>query len=102
VSGEVWLDGRRRGEPLGKPVSDALRDTLGPDQRRPSATSFTPGAVLPTDYDAFLLSVKPYDPATDGQFVDLIGRLRIVLVYASLHGEQSTVDWARDSDAPET
>ena len=65
VSGEVWLDGRRRGEPLGKPVSDALRDTLGPDQRRPSATSFTPGAVLPTDYDAFLLSVKPYDPATD-------------------------------------
>ena len=74
----------------------------GPDQRRPSATSFTPSAVLPTDYDAFLLSVKPYDPATDGQFVDLIGRLRIVLVYASLYGEQSTVDWARDSDAPQT
>ena len=101
VSGEVWLDGRRRGEPLGKPVSDALRDTLQPDQRRPSATSFTPGAVLPTDYDDFLLSVKPYDPATDGR-VDLIGRLRIVLIYASLYGEQSTVDWARDSDAPQT
>ena len=79
ISGQAWLDDHRRPDPFGKPVMDALRDELSVGQRRPSASSFTPGAVLPTDYDAFLLSVDPFDPASDHEFVQFIGRLRIPL-----------------------
>ncbi len=98
ISGEVWINGQRRPEPFGRPVIDATRDELGPDQRRPSASAFTPGGVLPTDYDTFLLSVDPYNPDTDREFVDLIGRLRIIIVYGSLYGEQAILDWTRDGD----
>ena len=94
VSGEMWLDGHRRQEEFGKPVTDAVRDELGNEQRRPSATTFSPGAVLAADHDAFLLSVNPYDPVVDHAFVDLIGRLRIVIVHASLYGEEHVVDWS--------
>lgn len=94
VSGEVWLNGRRREEAFGKPVIDAVRDELGTAHRRPSAATFTPGAVLASDYDAFVLSVTPYDPDIDNAFVDLLGRLRIVIVYASLYGDENVVEWS--------
>ena len=92
-AGEVWLDGRRRDEPFGKPVIDALRDALDPGQRRPSAVTFSEGAVLSTDYEAYLLSVVPYDKVDDAEFADLIGRLRIVIEYASLYGDRAVLDW---------
>ena len=95
VSGEVWLDGRRRDEAFGRPAIDAVRDELGAQQRRPSATTFSPGAVLATDYSAFMLSVHPYDKNNDSAFVDLIGQLRIIIVYASLYGDENVVDWSR-------
>jgi hypothetical protein len=95
VSGEVWLDGRRREEAFGKPVIDCVRDELGAEQRRPSATTFSPGAVLAKDCEAFLLSVNPFDPDVDSAFVDLLGRLRIEIVYASLYGDQNAVEWSR-------
>jgi hypothetical protein len=96
ISGEVWLDGHKRPEPFGRPAIDALRDDLSANQRRPSATTFTPGAVLPSDYDAFILSVDPFDSDGDTELVDLLGRLRIVLVYASLYGDQERLEWSRD------
>jgi hypothetical protein len=76
-------------------VIDTIRDDLGAGQRRPSATSFTPGAVLATDYDAFVLSVDPYDPDEDAEFVDLIGRLQIIIVYASLYGDRDVLESSR-------
>ena len=97
ISGEVWLNGQKRKEPFGRPTFEAVREALGPGQRRPSATTFSPGVVLPAGYDTFLLSVTPYDPDRDGEFVELLGRLRIRLVYASLYGETEVVDWSRDA-----
>ena len=93
VSGEVWLDGQQRRKAFGRSAFDAVRDELGEGSRRPSATTFSPGAVLPTDYDAFLLGVDSYDPDRDGELADLIGRLRIVLTYASLYDEEKVVQW---------
>jgi hypothetical protein len=43
------------------------------------------------------LSVDPFDPDHDGEFVDLLGQLRIVIVYASLYGDEDVVDWSRGS-----
>ena len=97
VSGEIWLEGRKREEPFGRPVIDALRDPLGPGQRRPSATTFSPGAVLSADYDEFLLGLHAYDPAQDAEFVELLGSVRIRLVYASLYGETHVATWSRDA-----
>jgi hypothetical protein len=94
ISGSIWLDGHKREEPFGKPVIDALRDELSAAQRRPSASTFTPGAVLVTDYNEFVLSVDPFDPAADQEFVKLIGRLRIVITYASLYGDKAVLDWS--------
>jgi hypothetical protein len=93
ISGVIWLDGRKRDEPFGRLVIDALRGELSAAQRRPSAATFTPGAVLAKDYDAFLLSVDPFDRAKDNEFVELIGRLRIVITYASLYGDKAVLDW---------
>lgn len=94
VSGEVWLDGRKCDEPFGKPVIDGLRDELSAGQRRPSAVTFSAGAVLATDYDSFLLSVEPYDRDEDAEFARLIWRLRIVIVYESLYGDRDVLDWS--------
>lgn len=87
------LDGRKRSEPFGRPVIDALRDSLSPGQRRPSAETIPAGAVLSTDYQAYLLSVVPYDKVGDAELADLIGRLRIVIEYASLYGDGAVLDW---------
>ena len=95
ISGTVWLDGVERSEPFGKPVIDALRDVLSERQSRPSASTFTAGTVLAKDYDAFLLSVDLYDPDIDGEFVELLGRLRIRISYASLYGDEDVVEWWR-------
>lgn len=94
ISGLIWLDGRKREEPFGKPVIDALRDELSAAQRRLSASTFTPGAVLATDHNEFVLSVDPFDPATDQEFVKLISRLRSVITYASLYGDKAVLDWS--------
>ena len=94
ISGEIWLDGRRREEPFGRPVIDAVRAELGAAQRRPSATTFGSGPVLPTGYAAFVLSVDRFHPVEDCAFVALVGRLRIVITYASLYGDKAVVDWS--------
>lgn len=66
---------------------------MGGRQRRPSAVTFPVGAILATDYDAFLLSVDPFDRDEDAELVGLIGRLRIVIVYESLYGDRDVLDW---------
>lgn len=55
------------------------------------------GAILATDDDAFLLSVDPFDRDEDAEFVGLIGRLRIVIVYESLYGDRDVLDWFSSS-----
>ena len=53
---------------------------------------------LATDYNEYLLSVAPYDPAVHADFVDLVrNRLRVRITYDSLHGGESfTVDRGPD------
>jgi len=79
-------------------VIDALRDEPGIGRRRPSASTFTPGAVLPTDYETFLLSIDAYDKVDDAAFADFIGKLEIVIEYASLYGDKKVVRWSRAGD----
>jgi len=98
LSGEVRLGGHTRPEPFGRPVIDALRDEPGIGRRRPSASTFTPGAVLPTDYETFLLSIDAYDKVDDAAFADFIGKLEIVIEYASLYGDKKVVRWSRAGD----
>ncbi|WP_225851255.1 hypothetical protein [Streptomyces sp. HPF1205] len=54
---------------------------------RPGSSVFEDGAIVPTGYDAFLLSVTAYDPTVHGDFWHLIrNRLTLILEYESLYG----------------
>ena len=89
----VAVDGRHLGE-YDLPSLDLLR---GDDRPRPSATTFSRGAILATDYDEYLLSVEGFDPGVGwhAALAELVrDRLTVEIRYESLYGEQTfIVNW---------
>ena len=89
----VWLDGKSIG-----PYSEDTSNVIRGDQRpRPSATTLTPGDVLATDYDQYILAVADFDLAVDwhAAFTNLVReRLVLEIHYTSLYEERSwTARW---------
>jgi hypothetical protein len=89
----VWLDGTLIG-PFNHDASEILR---GPKRPRPNASTFTAGAIFPTGYRNYLLSVEDYDFAFDrhSEFTALIAdRLTLEIDYTSLYEKQTwTARW---------
>lgn len=73
---------------------------------RPGSSVFEDGAIVPTAYDWFLLSVTDYDPTVHGDFWHLIrNRLSVVLEYESLYGGErlrAVFGPAQDMTGPST
>ncbi|MFI6877675.1 hypothetical protein ACIBL6_29945 [Streptomyces sp. NPDC050400] len=52
-----------------------------------NVVTFTPGTVIPRDYDKFLISVASYDPETHIKFLRLANQqLTLTIFYESLYG----------------
>lgn len=93
ISSQLTFNGKQLGE-FNKPNVDELRRDLDP---RPHAATLGSQPFLDTDYQQFLLSVDPYDPAEHGEFRQLIEeQLRLEIRYESIYGgEGFTVIYPR-------
>ncbi|MFE9637083.1 hypothetical protein [Streptomyces sp. NPDC006463] len=66
---------------------DRVRECLSVS---PSAVTFSPGEVLATDYEQYLLSVASYDPQNHAEVEGLINRrLTLKIRYESLYGGEN-------------
>ena len=95
ITGSTVSFGKQVLGPWDEPTSNVLRGDAKP---RPSATTFTPGTILATDYAEFLLSVDEYDPNIDwhAALVDLLrNQVTFEITYESLYGGKDTwtVTW---------
>jgi hypothetical protein len=93
ISSQLAVAGEQFGE-FNKPNVDRLREHLAV---RPHAATLGGQPFLDTDYQQFLLSVDPYDPAEHGEFRRLIEEvLRLEIQYESIYGgERFTVVYPR-------
>jgi hypothetical protein len=82
------------GEPLGDFSEASVNILRGKLSIRPAGVTFTK-TILPTGYDEFLLSVKPFDRTGHAEFADLIThRLGLEIHYESLYGgEDYKTEW---------
>lgn len=86
----LTLDGGSLGE-YGEESVNVLRGKLSV---HPAAVTFRK-TILATDYDQFLLSVKPFDRTEHAEFADLLRhRLGLEIHYESLYGgEDYKIEW---------
>ena len=101
VSSRLAVVSEQFGE-FNKPNVDRLRKRL---PVRPHAATLGGQPFLDTDYQQFLLSVDPYDPAVHAEFRRLIeDELRLEIQYESIYRQRFTVvyprrDWASSPPA---
>ena len=91
IKTKLMLDGAEFGDFSKESIDELRAEHL---RVKPHATTLGGQPVLDTDYEAFLLSVRSYDPDQHSEFSDLIEhRLGIEIVYSSLYGERTTAKY---------